>query len=231
MREIKESMKQPKQSKHENELRFSQTQSITTQTNDAQIARTDDEEQRKWERTRQVSNKLTWKSPQVDFFLQTPPSLHSFLAFSIIVNPLSPANSLSKTFFQKPLTLEPKKESTSMPSSSPLNFSLFFLSHFFFSHCSVPSSNSYMESLLLSPETFLLNLYVSDNLVHSISSSPPKTSLPNPFSSIHSHFFSKSPLNSLSKIQKISRPTSSAHSSLSQNGFLKTATSPSHSRS
>ena len=47
MREIKESMKQPKQSNHENTLRFSQTQSITTQTNDAQVAKTDDEEQRK----------------------------------------------------------------------------------------------------------------------------------------------------------------------------------------
>lgn len=83
----------------------------------------------------------------------------SFLAFSIIVNPHSPTNSLSKTFFQKPLTLKPRKESTSMPSSSPLNFSLFFLS-FFFSHCFVPSSNSCMESLLLPPKTFLLNLSV-----------------------------------------------------------------------
>ena len=43
--EIKEGRKEPKQSKHKNKLKFSKTQSTTKQTNNAQVARKDDEEQ------------------------------------------------------------------------------------------------------------------------------------------------------------------------------------------
>ena len=43
--EIKENRKEPKQSKHKNKLKFSKTQSKTKQTNNAQVARKDDEEQ------------------------------------------------------------------------------------------------------------------------------------------------------------------------------------------
>ena len=46
MREIKEITKQPKRNKHEIKLIFSQTQPINTQTDDAQVAKTNDEEQR-----------------------------------------------------------------------------------------------------------------------------------------------------------------------------------------
>lgn len=138
----------------------------------------------------------------------------SFLAFSIIVNPLSPTNSLSKTFFQKPLTLKPRKESTSMPSSSPLKFSLFFLS-FFFSFTVLfllptatwkasysPQKPSYWISLFSQLSPFYLKL-------------SPKN-LPTKYFFFHSlSFFFFQNLHSTHslKSRKISRLSSSAHSS------------------
>ena len=49
MREIKEIAKQPKWNKREIKLIFSQTQSINTRADDAQVAKTNDEEQRIWD--------------------------------------------------------------------------------------------------------------------------------------------------------------------------------------
>ena len=46
MREIKEIAKQPKWNKREIKLIFSQTQSINTRADDAQVAKMNDEEQR-----------------------------------------------------------------------------------------------------------------------------------------------------------------------------------------
>lgn len=103
-----------------------------------------------------------------------------------------------------------------MPSSSPLNFSLFFLS-FFFSLTVLFLLPTATWKASYSPQNLPVESLCSHNSVHSISSSPPKTSLPNTFSSTHSHFFFFQNLHSTHslKSRKISRLTSSAHSSLS----------------